>query len=514
MATRLLMVLFIIGAASLVACNATGQGVETAPLPTSTIVEERASAAAVQLLAATEMSATAEATLSVEAYPSPEAYPPPESPPVEATLSLVVPATPAATEMPFSYPVHTPFPTSTPFPAQPVAADQLPPLTHDLLFIQDATLMRWNHRASRIEPLFGPATASRRMPLSRPLAGPGVPEGGGVFGFTISPNAGWVIFTHYLSPEQSRIVTMNLETLETRVLAEAERLHAPALTADGRWAIYESVNIRTDESTLYYLATSGSGEGGPVGDCAAGETLPTQVCREGDALWILDSGEQTQVSLQPSCQGDHFFFYRRLTHTNDWSPSGRYRLYLIPGETEGSTTGLADTELGWELEIPGTYSYIIAQPETIWLRDGRLLKTADNVEVLHIEPESEDKLVLDRAIDFDVEHGMVISPIEFDDGRIGFALVLAIVYSDLAMLEFSPQLGLYLMDSAGGEPRQVNQLPPDTDRLLWVPDGSGALVAETHTDELLYTPTDGGSLYDLRPVIPETASCFAWVPNP
>jgi hypothetical protein len=508
------MVLFIIGAALLVACNAAGQGVETAPLPTSTVVDERASAAAVQLLAATEMSATAEATLPVKVTLSVEAYPAPESPSVEATLSLAVPTPPLPTETPLSYPIHTPLPTATPFPAQPVAAEHLPALTHDLLFIQDATLMRWNHRASQIEPLFGSATASRRMPHARLLAGPGGPVGG-LSDFTISPDAGWVIFSHVLGPEQSRIVTLNLETLETRVLAEGERLHSPALSGDGRWAIFKSTNIRTDEGTFYYLATSGSGEGGPVVDCAAGETPSPQVCQEGDDLWILEGGQRTQVALQPSCDDYHSIPHEvDAPNASDWSPSGRYRHFVISGEIEGSMTGLADMELGWELEIPGSYSYVIVQPEFIWLRDERLIKAADNVEIFHIEPESENKLVLDRVIDFDeVEDVKVISPVELEDGRIGFALV-SIVYPHGEVLEFSPRLGLYLMDSADGEPRQVNQLPPNTDRLLWVPDGSGALVAETRTDELLYAPTDGGALYDLRPVIPQTAGCFAWVPNP
>jgi hypothetical protein len=501
------MVLFITGVALLVACNATGQGVETAPLPTSTLVEERASAAAVQLLAATEMSATAEATLSVEAYP------PPESPPIEATPSLAVPQAQPPTETPFSYPIYTPLPTATPFPAQPVAAEHLPALTHDLLFIQDATLMRWNYRASRIEALFGPATASRRMPLVHPLAGPGVPEGGGVFGFTISPDARWLIFTHALGPEQSRIVMLNLETLESRVLVEGERLYSPALSSDGRWVIYESMNLRSGDTAPYYIATSGSGEGGPVGDCAAGETPSPHLCREGDNLWVHEGGQRTQIVFQPSCEPNQPL-PPGLPNADDWSPSARYRLFTIYGEIEGSAMAVEEIESGWTEEVPDSFNYTGPQSKVIWVAEDRLLNARSALEFWRIEPEGEPRLVLERSFAVgDPMNAAVIAPTEFNDRRLGFALV------STGALGMNPTSGdgaggLYVMDSIDSEPHLVNNIPLYTYALRWVPDGSGALITETHTNQLLYAPTDGGALYDLRPAIPETAGCFAWVPNP
>lgn len=533
MTTRLLVVLFIIGAALLAGCNATGQGVETAPLPTSTVADQRASAAAVQLLAATEMSATAEATLSVEAYP------PPESPPIQATLSPTVAEAPPPTETPFSYPVYTPLPTgtaaptsipastitSTPFPAQPVAEEHLPALTHDLLFLQEGTLMRWNHRTNNIEALAGMAIASRRMPLARPLAGPGAPPGW-INAFTVSPDGRWVMFAWSAGMPLRQIVRLDLETLRAQVLVEGA-VSAAALSADGRWILYDiEPGQREVEAGRYLHSAEGSEGSHTVVPCATNLEAELAVCQDEEGQWLVEAGQRTRLLFLESSRNFNADQSETLpaaiSLAHDWSPSGRYRLFWMPGATEGVSKGVMDMVTGWQAEIPNSFHYVGAAPQLRWISGDRLLMTdLRQVLIWHIGGESEPGLVQEVLYTLDdvpTSGSITAAPANLPDGRIAFAVTGRPLYPSESD-EPAPLSGLFIVD-APGTALQVNTLPLGETEVWWAPDGSGAVIRSYDASEeivipkVLYVPADGSLPHDLSGLIPAGAGSFAWVPNP
>jgi hypothetical protein len=76
--------------------------------------------------------------------------------------------------------------------------------------------------------------------------------------------------------------------------------------------------------------------------------------------------------------------------------------------------------------------------------------------------------------------------------------------------------GLYIFDPNDLSIRKTNGLPPFWGatfgiEISWSPDGTGAVVHDRDSGQLLFVPTDGTLLYNLQVAITGDTCCFVWI---
>jgi hypothetical protein len=67
--------------------------------------------------------------------------------------------------------------------------------------------------------------------------------------------------------------------------------------------------------------------------------------------------------------------------------------------------------------------------------------------------------------------------------------------------------------SSTEQPERINGLPYNQVRVIWQPDGSGAIVEQRDAiGNFLYTPAGGDLYYDLQSTLGPNARAFLWRP--
>ena len=188
---------------------------------------------------------------------------------------------------------------------------------------------------------------------------------------------------------------------------------------------------------------------------------------------------------------------------------------------------MIDTQTSKVSEVPDTLDYPRPGPQVAWMQDGRLFtirpssvpsRTLPSGEIWRVD--STHGLMLSRDAAFSITVGLEnfpIAPTQLADGRLAFALLNADAINNA-------ERGLYFVEVGNLVSHKVNGLPPtgkaaeyanDADRfifnadVIWSPDGAGAIFDDRYRNVLLYVPTNGRPLYDLRPIL-GGACCFTW----
>lgn len=468
------------------------------------------------------------------------------------------------TSTPLSVPTSAPSPTSPPTPTvppvsmpttvpsiQPATAYQLPPITHNLLFVSESGLVRWNHATSQLEVLVG----------VEPWA-----SYGGIKAFSVNADGQRIVLERRKTVPEYEVALLDLGTDQIVSLLLSERtgqFWGLAISPDGAWIAYISPGTLPSDTTgnklhlaslqprlaaggygygvIYAMQTEAPRQRIEVGFCSEKRSQEAWrscmgflwspdsraiIWSDADAVWLAELGRDAQL-LIPHTIGVSPVQGSSTVELRAWSPLGRYVLAGI-GHFEGWNWGVIDTETGQAAELPDMLEVAYWGPHVNWMQDGRLFAvrpgdilagTSPSGQIWRVETSSELALTLDKEFVIDVApENYPTAPVQVTDNHLAFALLNASTAN-------YAERGLYFVQLDSLTPYKVNGLPlagrindpaeglAKVDfavSIHWSPDGAGAVFQDEYQVARLYVPTDGGPLYDLRPAFGDWSCCFRW----
>jgi len=421
---------------------------------------------------------------------------------------------------------------------KPVNIAQLPSIPHDLLFLDQGNLVRWNHTTGQLETLSGNTTC-----------------------YWASPDRRTVVLEIAKGGDLYEIALLDLASgAKTTLVETASRIIDLAISPDSQWVAYIQSETLPDEwhcrpdlvafgiypfsgpypATIFSLhlgVSQGNESESPVeiGYCKEGEALGfcgrilwspdsrSILWSDAEGVWSFELGASQAKLIIPQTLNQPDYFDNRVYYPWRWSPMGRYVLTTFQ-IFEGVTQVVLDTQTGKVAELPGTFTYGYPGSKPAWMADGRLFTIRPPlpseytdfppaaIEIWRVDPQQPGMLVLENSILLDIAWEQIPTgdPAQLADGRLAFAILSRESGDD-------PARGLYFADPTSLAPRKVNPLPPSLSEsfyfqsgIVWSPDGQGVILQDwSEYPMLLYAPTDGSAVYDLSLVI--QGCCFTWL---
>ncbi|MEZ4869089.1 MAG: hypothetical protein R3C14_47650 [Caldilineaceae bacterium] len=447
----------------------------------------------------------------------------------------------------------------------PAGIDHMPTLTHDLLFVNQQGVQYWNHQTNQINLLIAPTLG--RGPTGAQMvdrqAGPGLPIGT-ISALSVSRSGEKIAYVRYTGSgngqDYYQIDLYDRTTEETITLVhEVTRLFDMALSPDGEWVAYAVQDA------------------GPVAHKTTGLAAPLQLPNRGDGpqsakVWVVQTNGSTQPNQVGLCHGPvspdvSLQCTRKIIWSTDnqlawsdaeglwiamptsdsanlilqhetgapssikaytplvWSPSGHDLLIGI-GHYEGGSQAVMDIATKRVEEVSNSFEYTKPGVRLRWMADDRIVlarpgdpdeKSSPTIEIWSITDGEEALLHQERSAAIPVSaQGVPTAPFQFIDGRIGFAVLHS-------HPQYTLDRGLFIWDQeqiqhVADLPRSAeNPVEPGIARLsgdlYWAPDGAGAILQDLELGTLVYVPTDGTPLYDLKPLTGDYVWGITWLPN-
>jgi len=467
--------------------------------------------------------------------------------------------TPTPTSMPISVPSSTLLPTPIVTPtstqgtaslAQPVTADQLPQIAHDLLFVSESGLVRWNHATNQLEVLVG----------SEPWA-----SYGGIQTFSVAADGQRVVLERRKTVSDYEVTLLDLGTGQTTSLMLSEQtgqFRGLTISPDGMWIAYISPGMLPSSTTnkphlaslqprpatggygygvIYAMQTDAPHQRIEVGFCSEERSQEAWrscmrflwspdsraiIWSDADGVWLAELGLDAQL-LMPHTIGVSPVQASSTVELRAWSPLGRYVLAGI-GHFEGWNWGVIDTQSGHVVELPDMLEGAYWGPTVSWMRDGRLfvlkpgdvhIGTSPSGQIWRVDAGNELVVRLDKELTIDVApENYPTAPVQLVDNRLAFALLSANTFNSTDRGLYSVALDRLVPSKMSGLPSagRTNDPAESIDRIdfgvriSWSPDGTGVIFQDGYQGTRLYVPTNGDPLYDLHPVLGDWTCCFHW----
>lgn len=471
-----------------------------------------------------------------------------ESPvvPAPATASYVAPVPDQTTPPPASTPAAAPLkespalPTaSTPLTPVPSHTPRLPILVSDLLYLSQGNLMRWSPNtdyasvlASRVTD-FSVSASGKQILLLRPQQ----VTGGG--------------------KELFKLDLLDLESHQTTtLLAGTARLYRLQISPNGDWVAYTSQDRGGTVSVLPVspAASPTQGTSNSSGNAQltvssgveAGLCLPETDLDCTSLIWSTNSRELLWTDsrgiwvAQPPRSAAQQVLGNQISVTDprggktdvsvsfdqlSWSPGGRYALaHIAISNSDVHWQAVVDTRMSRLIQLPDTYTLGEEQPSSVvWLPDGRLAVIHPGeppnetvlVKIWQVIPTGANPVSLQKT--FTIGAANLPGSLPPEVLNTPFApdwltaldsntLAVAIVWPDGRA---APQL--LTLDLKTGSLDRLNQAPALTQRLLWSPDGSGAILLDEQS-RAFYASGDDTPLRSLHTRLGEDARRFTWMP--
>lgn len=474
--------------------------------------------------------------------PTPEPTSEPQPYPYYESLSTsVVPypppgpsPTPTATPTRRPYYTRTPVPSFTPKPRPavtilPASLEHFPKLAYDLGYQLRNQLMRLNHKTGQVE------IVTDMTPWVAEMPGPNLFYRGQKIilanGFT--EGAPYGIQTWQV---------IHMDTNQFEVMRQfdtgpgKESIGCTSVSPDGDWFTYcqadENLDGITSGYELFLVSTDNPFTGRSLGILAdSGEMHWSPDSRRlawwtREGIWTASPDSPPKLILPKDPQAAQFLF--DLINP-EWSSTGNYVMIHHAGTVEGGSKAVLNLETGQVADLPDTWRFADPAAEPAWLPGDRLVtvKPGDwmggsfpiQVYLWRLEANSPEMLQLEETFPVPgIDPNYIpFSPIQLDSGRVQFAVLPDDDVSKWSNYQWEG--GLYSIRPGDPQPVKLNALPLELRQdlirsMIWTPDGSG-LFMEMWSDpgrKFLYLPTDNGPLYDLTPLIGESACCFEWLP--
>lgn len=438
-------------------------------------------------------------------------------PPTAYTISETQPAA-IPTEI-----IATPIEASnlaTDVPTDTVAS--IPHFSSDLLFLSEQRLGRWNDVSNELSLVtanvisFASSKNGQKIALlrSRDLAN----QNGNLFNLDV----------------------MNLETNRiSTILPDIQEIFQMVISPDGQWIAYTS---QEQGGSIFLLSTEAGASPQKLGNCS--QLDHTLNCNNGP-IWSLDSrslawSDEQGVWVYTLENGETVLAIPgklevsdpkgELSHVQvsfdqmNWSPQGRYlRAAVSPNGSEVHWQAILDTLTGRVGEVPETYAQALTSSVLSWLPDGVLcqIRSSDPqqnqgpvAKLWRVLP-TRDDLLLElntfslQSNDFPSAANNLpdlndvpawLEPI--DNRLVSFALFLP---------EQARPGVLFTMELEYGVVEKINEIPDDTQMILWAPDHVGTLV-QGQQGNILFIPRDGSAPKNLTSSLGSDAKDFRWLP--
>jgi hypothetical protein len=438
---------------------------------------------------------------------------PPTASTITSTLQVASPKTNTPTPVETND-LPTVVPTST--------VTNTPHFSSDLLFLSERRLGRWND-------------VSNDLSLMAP----------NVTSFASSDNGYKVALlrSRGLVTQDGNLFNLDLMDLQTNhtrtILSDTQQVYRLALSPDGQWIAYTSLE---KGGSIYLLATNTNASPIKLGNCTQSDH--TLNCDNGP-LWSLDNrslawsdeqgvwvhtldSDQTKLAipgkLEVSDPKGEISHIQVAFNQMAWSPQGRYlKAKISPAGSNVFWQAILDTLTGRVAEVPDTYAQAHVSSTLAWLPDGRLcqIRSSDHqqkqgpiAKLWRVLPTRDDLLLELKsfslqsndfpsvAYNFPELNDIPAWLEDIDDQLVSFALFLP---------EKSQPGILFTMDLQFGTLQKINELPSDTQMILWAPDHTGTLVRDQQ-GEILFVPRDGSTPRNLVQLLGNDAQEFHWLP--
>jgi hypothetical protein len=439
-----------------------------------------------------------------------------------------------------------PQPTQT--PTQPIIQGQLPAITHDLLFVADESLKRWNHESGQIEVLLETGVISNTISFEfgRPWPGESFRS------FRVSQNGQAAVAMKLIAetPPTYDLVWFDLSTGDSRTLAyQVVYLLDFEIAPDGNDIVYIVGDASAElwhsgwpkNGTIYVQNVESEQQARSIGYCSS-ITADNQEGKYGcdGLIWSPDGDAILWGDVQGIWERNLLTFELRLLLPNDfsdtgewvrlkfyspidWSPSGRY-LRLLVRHYEGSSQAIFDRQSGRVIPIPNTFFYTeIEQSGYCWLENDQFLSVETSGEreepitrvIIYSFPPDELALKVEASIVLPAAPATyAVAPQQLENGSLVYAVVSYAPNNPLTD-------GLFWLADLTSTPQKMNHLPVFLSlkgEINWAPDGSGAVVGyfdgRSHEPDFIYVPANESTAYHIQPMLGDYVSfySFTWVP--
>lgn len=472
--------------------------------------------------------------------------------------------TPTLIPSPTASPTAVTMPVTDP-PITAVGIGQLPPISRDLLFVNDGALRRWNHLSGQIDTLVaGPDPAQRTYSdPNDPRQYYGFP--GDVTHYAVSQNGKRAIVVRIVRSDIVPVLIPEQSEEPRDFVRQVQELIYVDLVSGERWTVAPQIY------NVLGVALSPNGERVTVSATAVGQTPPEPTRYDGYAewesnifvqemqggngrdirqihtcdnfcsdpvwhiennlavwgdysgLWLYNTAATSPEILLPSPQVDPVNApdLREVYGPIDWANNGRY-LRIWRSVIEGGSQAILDIPTGTLIDIPDSFVYVAAFPiEISWMPDDRLLVAYNGNEQQPAPSISLWRVLLDEGrvareelLALSNQPVGVQGSAYLDDGRFAYTLMGDGTQS---------ASGTYLLTSLSQPPERVNAVPDGLTggemswigsglHVLWANDGSGA-ISWSYTDigEVFYAPVNGDALYQVTPALGRGAKDFHWI---
>ncbi len=447
----------------------------------------------------------------------------------------------------------------------PATDNQLPTLSQDLIFVNQDGVQYWNHTTNQINTIIAPTLgeAPSIVQIVERQAGPGLPIG--TITALSATNAGQKIaFVRYTGvvdgQEQYRIDLYDRATAQTIIVVPlVTRLFDMALSVNGEWVAYlvqateqtahkasglaapipaPHLGDGPPSATVWVVRTNGLAQSNQVGLCGApvSSDVTVQCMRrllwsandqlawaDSAGLWMAATDANSATLLAPNTIVPPTSIKAYTPWA--WSPSGRY-LFTWINHYEGGSQAVVDSRSNHVAEVANSFEYVNPGLRLTWLPNDRVAlvrpgslydKVMPTLEFWSLRDDTDLHLRLDLSVTIPVTiESIPTAPFAFSNGSIGFAVLNS-------HQESHQERGLFVWDQE--QIRRVNTLPLSAENpampglarlsgeLYWSSDGTGAILQDFDFGYLLYVPTDGTSLYDLRPLMGDSVWGITWLPQ-
>jgi len=388
----------------------------------------------------------------------------------------------------------------------------------DLLYLNSRKLMRWDPMTGYTIPLvdnvsvYSKSPDGTRLVLLRPRA--------------ITAN-GVDLFD---------LAVFNFKTMQMHnLLADTPRVSNLSISPDNRWVSFISSET---ENHIYILEIDEPGTIIDLGTCTK-STLES--CDH--LIWSFDSkdllwNDSNGVWMYSLDSASTKLVHNNLAKITDpngnlteisiafnnlvWSPEGRYLITeVFPHESDVFWYSVLDTRRERLVRITGSYEFTPPNSAVIWLDDGSLLEInngSDNetgipsLRQWEMVDTRDNLLVLIHETELHLDVLPFIA--EDDSGNYFNISSLIQVGKDQLNLEvdFSTNLdipSLFSINSITGMINKQFDLPFQPIELIWVPDGSGALIIGPEAD-IIYISMHNETALNLQHILGPKARNFNW----
>lgn len=464
------------------------------------------------------------------AEPSPTLPPPPTldtdaQPPttvVEGTTA--VPDTDAretavaeSSPTPLQTPTLAPTATPTQEPEPVINPAQMPAISHDLLFVNNGKLKRWQ-RDGQVVTLLGED----------------------VVDYTLSADGRQAVVARLLtSTEISNTITavtetigtydlnyVNLETGNTRTLVSDlnSNVHFPltfSLAEDGNHLAFSGLGLGNPESIvlaeepmteLYVMETASALMPKKVRDCV--ERCEGLVWHQDNNFFVFSDRDglflYNVAAKEPELlvSGDTGAAFNQRFRPLSWAKNGRWLMMFYSQYIEGAETAIFDVPTKQIMTVPNSGFYAGSFfPELTWMADDRIFLTRpENAETGPVWGETyrinqdEGRVVRDESVQLTAESMQPLAPMHWQNGRFGYGLFAG----------NHPDNGLYQRIAFNEPAERVSDLPVQMPReIVWAPDGSGAVM---QAEGGMYYAAVDEALVDLETAVGLRGHNFTWLP--